>query len=128
MVKTVTLSPKLSMVFHLARVEILHEKLLMRIIELALNHPLPDHGQNRRADFLQNSTDKAARGWAAIKHIAMEGRADCTSLEIFNGIDNDSEPLHSFHWLLDPEVKFLKIKIISCFISSIFSSLTVQYS
>ena len=43
MIQLIPVGPETPMVIYLLGVQILHEEFLVRVVELPLNHPLPDH-------------------------------------------------------------------------------------
>ena len=43
MIQFVSVGPEPPMVIYLLGVQVLHEEFLVWIVELSLNHPLPDH-------------------------------------------------------------------------------------
>lgn len=43
MIQLIPVGPESPMVIYLLWVQVLHEEFLVRVIELPLNHPLPDH-------------------------------------------------------------------------------------
>ena len=49
MIQLVSFGPESPMIIYLLGVQVLHEEFLVRVVQLTLNHPLPDHGKNRSA-------------------------------------------------------------------------------
>ena len=58
----------------------------------------------------------------------MKCRANGSTLQILNSIDNNSEPFHSLHRLLHPEIELFEIKVVCDFLMPILCSLAFQDS
>lgn len=86
------------------------EELLIRVVQIPLNHPGFDHRQKRCRGFFEEFEDELFDALRAVEGIAVDGGAERTSFKTFDGIDDDGEPFHAFEGFLDPEVEFAQVE------------------